>query len=181
METKICPSCFETKSIDKFYRNEDGSIRKHVCMACYGKRDRAKLKLDAIKAFGGKCECCDEQHPYFLSLDHKNNDGAKQREQFNEQQIYRIARKEGWPRDKYQLLCMNCNFAKGHFGECPHKLGITVEQAMKQLEQTCFVTGRTYVVQNNEGLKLGPIAKMLRASGLAEEVVQTMLKQARGV
>jgi hypothetical protein len=27
----------------------------------------------------------------------------------------------GYPKDNFQLLCMNCNFAKGHRGECPHQ------------------------------------------------------------
>ena len=173
MELKLCSVCQEPKPLDKFYRNPDGSIRKHVCMACYGRKDRAILKLEAIRVFGGACQCCNEKHPYFLTLDHINNDGAKHREQYSEQQIYREARRQGWPKDKYQLLCMNCNFAKGHFKECPHKLGITVDQAMEDLEKRCFSTGKTLVSSNKIGLVLGPLIKSLRS--MSEEDRQKIL------
>lgn len=33
---------------------------------------------------------------------------------------YRLKREE-YPKD-YQVLCFNCNIAKGLFGECPHTL-----------------------------------------------------------
>ena len=74
-----------------------------------------------LDALGHECSCCGEREVRFLTLDHINNDGARYRQMYNEQQIYRMARREGWPKDKYQVLCMNCNFAKGHFGICPHK------------------------------------------------------------
>lgn len=150
METKVCVVCKEIKDINKFTRNPDGSIRKHACMACYGKKDRARLKLDAIAAFGRKCQCCGENHPYFLSLDHIKNDGNTHRESLNEQQIYREARREGWPKDKYQMLCMNCNFAKGHFKECPHKAGITADMALEKLNSLCFALRRQYVSFENQ-------------------------------
>lgn len=152
MDSKFCPACRETKEVIKFYRNSDGSIRKHVCMACYGKRDRAKLKLDALKAFGYKCQCCNESHPYFLTLDHVKNDGAQHRENYNEQQIYREARREGWPPEKYQLLCMNCNFAKGHFNECPHRLQISAYDALTNLQSLCFSFGWEYRKANTSNL-----------------------------
>lgn len=176
MNLKKCFCCGEEKPLEKFYRNPDGSIRKHRCIACYGKRDRAKLKLEAIITFGGKCQCCGEDHPYFLSLDHINNDGAKAREQYNEQQIYREARREGWPKEKYQLLCMNCNFAKGHFKECPHKLGISAERALIDLRKLAYNTvGRDLVVEDKTGLELGPLAKMLKS--FSKEQIEEMLKK----
>ena len=76
-----------------------------------------------IEAYGGMCACCGETEPKFLSIDHINNDGYERRK--NGEQcgaaLYRWLRDQGWPKDDYQLLCMNCNFAKGHFGTCPHK------------------------------------------------------------
>lgn len=29
--------------------------------------------------------------------------------------------KQNFPKDEYQLLCMNCNFAKGLYSGCPHQ------------------------------------------------------------
>lgn len=191
MKTKICPLCKEEKDLNKFQLNADGSIRKHVCIACRGKQDRAKLKLDALNAFGGKCNCCGEKHPYFLTLDHINNDGAKAREIYNEQQIYREARRENWPKDKYQLLCMNCNFAKGHFLDCPHKLNISVEQAYEKLRARLTTYSKSNVQYNISGLSKGPqirhqqavekygsekavLIVRLRKSGLSEELIKQM-------
>jgi hypothetical protein len=84
---------------------------------------RWRIRLKMIEAYGGMCVCCGETEPKFLSIDHINNDGYERRK--NGEQcgaaLYRWLRDQGWPKDNYQLLCMNCNFAKGHFGKCPHK------------------------------------------------------------
>ena len=84
---------------------------------------RWKIRLKMIEAYGGACACCGESEPRFLSIDHVNNDGnARRREgELTGAELYRWLRDNGWPKDDYQLLCMNCNFSKGHFGECPHK------------------------------------------------------------
>jgi hypothetical protein len=129
-----CKLCNEERD-EKFFPHENGELRKFTCYRCMGKRERAKLKMDMLESLSRVCNCCGEDNPYFLTLDHIKNDGAKHREKLNEQQIYREARREGWPKKKYQVLCMNCNFAKGHFEECPHKLGITSEKAYKELER----------------------------------------------
>jgi hypothetical protein len=95
------------------------------------RRDRGytlKLKTEVIDALGGKCACCGESHIAFLSVDHINNDGAEhKRKLFNGKTIggsstvYRDIRKQGYPRDKFQVLCFNCNCAKAYSGTCPHK------------------------------------------------------------
>ena len=160
MNTKVCGLCGIEKEIIKFDLSFNNQTRKHVCKTCYGKRDRAKLKLDMLKAFNFKCSCCGEDHPDFLTLDHVKNDGAEQRAltNFNEQQIYRQARREGWPKDKYDCLCIKCNFAKGYFGICPHKSGVTPQQALERLGLQAKGTGRSLVNHNGDGLSLGPQA-----------------------
>ena len=35
--------------------------------------------------------------------------------------MYRWLKKHGFPKEGFQLLCYNCNCAKGFFGKCPHK------------------------------------------------------------
>jgi hypothetical protein len=142
MDQILCKLCGNLKDLKEFPQ-ANGKVRKRTCWNCRGKRDRAKLKLDMIEALGSKCNCCSEANPYFLSLDHVKNNGHEYREKYNEQQIYRLARREGWPKDRYALLCMNCNFAKGHFKECPHKLGITAEMALEQLKHEARTIMRT--------------------------------------
>jgi hypothetical protein len=84
---------------------------------------RWKQRLKVIEAYGGACACCKEVIPEFLSIDHINNDGYIKR--LNGEKsgaaLYKKLEKLGYPKDEYQLLCMNCNFAKGHFGFCPHE------------------------------------------------------------
>lgn len=77
-----------------------------------------------IAAYGGKCVCCDESQPEFLSLDHIANDGASERKErgwkLSGVHLYRALRRAGYPKERYQLLCMNCNWAKRNSGRCPH-------------------------------------------------------------
>jgi len=149
METKVCASCGEERELNNFADNGAG-YRKNVCIRCYGRRERAKLRLDIITNFGGKCQCCGENHPSFLTIDHIKNDGKSHREKLNEQQIARQIRRENYPKDKYQLLCMNCNHAKGHYGECPHKIGITSEMALMHLRENSEGFGRRAIKHANQ-------------------------------
>ena len=84
----------------------------------YGRQE----KLRFIAAYGGKCECCGETNPEFLSLDHINGGGQVDRAvRGTGEYLYRAVRREGYPTDKYRLLCLNCNFSYGHYGYCPHR------------------------------------------------------------
>lgn len=58
----------------------------------------------------------------FLSIDHINGGGSKHTKSLNRRGVtfYLWLIKQGFP-DGYQTLCYNCNFAKGHFGVCPHQ------------------------------------------------------------
>lgn len=82
------------------------------------------LKAEVITAYGGRCVCCGENTFEFLSIDHVNNDGAAHKRMLKSakvgQNMYRWLKKHNFPKDGFQLLCMNCNFAKGKYGVCPH-------------------------------------------------------------
>ena len=89
---------------------------------------RRALKLEMIKAYGGKCACrgCNVSHPDFLTLDHKDGYGARHRKQTGLNGGYRFfawLKRRGFPKDRFQLLCWNCNCAKQHAGGCPHTKG----------------------------------------------------------
>ncbi len=85
---------------------------------------QAKLKAAVMNAYGGpKCACCAEEHIEFLSIDHINGGGNEARRKEGHRggnQFYRQLRKQGFP-PGYRVLCMNCNFALGHAGYCPHQ------------------------------------------------------------
>lgn len=77
--------------------------------------------------YGWRCACCGETERAFLSMDHVNNDGYKDRvgKSRSSSKLYRKIKKQGFP-NTYQVLCMNCNFGKRmNNGICPHKQGVT--------------------------------------------------------
>lgn len=71
---------------------------------------------------GGKfeCACCGELEERFLSIDHINGGGHKHRKTIK-CNLYWWLIKNKFP-DGYQVLCHNCNMAKGLYGKCPHQL-----------------------------------------------------------
>lgn len=82
----------------------------------------AALTQVAIDAYGGVCACCGEARREFLNIDHVNSDGARHREEDSSAgNIYFWLAKNGYPQDgRFQVLCWNCNCAKGVRGGCPH-------------------------------------------------------------
>jgi hypothetical protein len=100
---------------------------KRFCnQKCRSEFDRAEIRAEFIKAYGGKCQCpggCDISDPGFLSLDHIHGGGDKHRKKTGTRgwAMYRKIKEEGWPKDRYRLLCFNCNFARQIWGKCPHE------------------------------------------------------------
>lgn len=85
---------------------------------------RRKLKAAALARYGTACQCCHEDNPAFLTLDHINGDGNTHRRalfgaNISGTSFYKKLRQAGWP-DGLQTLCWNCNMAKAHYGICPH-------------------------------------------------------------
>lgn len=106
------------------------------CLDCHKKRTKAwqtstrgrmmrsmalkKTRQIVIDAYGGGCACCGERHYEFLSVDHVNGGGRKERVNLSTQQIVLKIIRENFPA-KYRILCHNCNMALGFYGFCPHK------------------------------------------------------------
>lgn len=104
------------------YRREWDAKNKERLRAIR-KREREKLKADTITAYGGKCECCGEEHLVFLTIDHPDGDGAEKRRTEGHRggtQQYRRLRAAGFP-PGYRVLCWNCNAAEHILGACPHR------------------------------------------------------------
>jgi hypothetical protein len=83
---------------------------------------RSQRRQKIIDGYGGKCACCGESNSKFLTVDHVNNDGAKERKSVgrNNETIFRKIIRLNFP-PEYQLLCFNCNCARFIHGVCPHK------------------------------------------------------------
>lgn len=84
---------------------------------------RAQLRSEMIEAYGKKCACCGESEKTFLQLDHIYNDGHLDRKtNKTSAKLFAKLKAVGWPNDRYQLLCANCNFGKlMNNGICPHQ------------------------------------------------------------
>ena len=87
------------------------------------KRARLKLKRTVLRALGGVCACCGEHRLEFLTIDHIDGGGCRHRGEYSRGSgdLYRVVREEGFPKDRYQVLCHNCNWGKHVRGVCPHQ------------------------------------------------------------
>ncbi len=122
--TKVCSRCDQEKDLSLFAkrkRNKSGLNAR--CLECEKERSlrgRIRRKLEGVEAYGGCCQCCGEDNPYFLTIDHIG--GRSEIDDLHGEKLWRYLKKLGWPKDNYQLLCFNCNCGKANFGICPHKL-----------------------------------------------------------
>ncbi len=118
---KQCLRCAEIKGIEAFRTVTNTDRLRAECIACERAAERAK-KIEAINQYGGKCTCCGESNPAFLTFDHPDNDGAKWRKDNKGTPIYRWLKAQGWP-NIVRIMCYNCNGARQFWsqgGECPH-------------------------------------------------------------
>ena len=118
-----CRSCLVRKAIRG----------RSTCKICRererirGKQQYRQVRQDVIELYGGKCACiadgiaCDDDNHKHLQLDHKNNDGGKERKSLpltlRGGRFYQLVLKQG-KRDDLQLLCANCHSAKRYGGCC---------------------------------------------------------------
>ena len=138
----LCLKCKLDKPIDAFPVERRRSIggRRTWCKACtneynrinYSKRvhsgvykvgvsSRKRLWELILDAYGRVCVCCGETCVEFLTLDHINGGGKEHlREVGNGYQVLVSVVSENFPKDKYQILCWNCNAVKRYGAVCPH-------------------------------------------------------------
>jgi hypothetical protein len=93
----LCYNCNCTKTIE--YKDRYHIINKNK----------------VINAYGKKCAKCAISDIKYLTIDHKNNDGSKQRKELNcgtGSKLYRWLIKNNFPDLNLQVLCYNCNCSK---------------------------------------------------------------------
>jgi hypothetical protein len=112
----------DPEAVQRLRESSNRSHQKHkkVRNAAMTERNR-KFRRDIIEELGGKCACCGETELIFLCLDHIKGGGRREYEKATGPlSVWRAAKREGLPRDKYRVLCWNCNSAIGMHGRCPH-------------------------------------------------------------
>jgi len=110
-----CLSCRVSinKGQNQRYKNNPGP-----CKALQ-KKLRAKAKKEVFDHYGRKCAWCGETNPAFLTIDHINNDGNRERLQYGSGGVFYLhVVRAGFPTN-LQVLCFNCNCAKGFRGYAP--------------------------------------------------------------
>ena len=120
---KKCPGCLQELPIEFFARRNESydglASRCKECQSGLYKQLLARLRKIVIDGYGGKCQCCNETIERFLTVDHPNNDGRKDRG--NMSRMYRKIIRLNFP-EEYRLLCFNCNCGRQvNGGTCPHK------------------------------------------------------------
>lgn len=98
-------------------------IQQPTNKSCHKQRRKRASRQRVIERYGGACKCCGESNWAFLEFDHINNDGAEHRRQVGAKHIVRWIIENNYP-DTIQLLCSNCNKAKGLYGCCPHSVSL---------------------------------------------------------
>lgn len=111
----ICKMCTKPAEPGKHH------CQKHLDLLKATKRRQKTVdRTAAFSHYGRACQFCGETIELFLTIDHKNNDGAEHRKELRTggttHDIYVWLRRNNYP-DEFQTLCMNCNYAKGIYGE----------------------------------------------------------------
>jgi hypothetical protein len=92
----------------------------HIDHPTHRKEYFRKARQAVLQHYGAFCVCCGETTYEFLALDHIAGGGNRHRKQLGSRWIYNEVKRLGFPPD-YQVLCHNCNQAKGFYGQCPHE------------------------------------------------------------
>jgi hypothetical protein len=126
-----CKNCQDSIEKERYAKNSkticaQAKSRRRNNQDSERERERQRnwqLKLELIDNYGGQCACCHEREPCFLTIDHVFNDGHIERRESGKmgKSMYKYLRSLGYPKDRYQLLCYNCNMSKGRYGQCPHE------------------------------------------------------------
>lgn len=101
----LCSNCNQTKS---------ASGCPHLINTNPKDKWNRGIKIKCLNAYGGcKCVHCGECKIEFLTLDHVFGGGKKDKRENKISNIYSYLRKLNYPnKDRYQVLCFNCNEIK---------------------------------------------------------------------
>jgi len=133
----VCTHCGEAPPVN------ETALCGRCSEAEWGRRIR--VKNEVVQKYGGKCACpgCSESNVMFLSIDHIEGGGTAERAktQVMGGRLYKFLKRK--PVDPgLQVLCYNCNFAKGNRDLCPHQYMDRVEEALKWVSKSVVKRNR---------------------------------------
>lgn len=136
-----CKHCRSIVAAASWERRKHIWVEQGLCSTCGGKLDDSKHKTcfrcreysrdrnkkwreEALAIYGkSKCACCGESRFEFLAIDHIAGGGAEHRRSIGSKggnKFYYWLKQNNYP-GGFQVLCHNCNQAKGLYGCCPHE------------------------------------------------------------
>jgi len=131
--TRVCSVCKTEKpnTEDFFQKRSQRQWRlglQSYCRTCNKERTKRQhnaRRLRALQHYAGSakpfCACCGESQVEFLGLDHIEGGGNRHRKMGESATSIALwVQRHGFP-PGFQVLCHNCNLAKGFYGVCPHK------------------------------------------------------------
>lgn len=114
----LCRPCYS----QQYYTNDFTKFQG------YWTKQTTRHREAMFAALGDICSCCKESEKSFLTLEHKNGTGAEHKWKLgrgkykaSSAMALRDAFREGFPRDKYTVLCGNCQLGETRPDGCPHK------------------------------------------------------------
>lgn len=123
------PRCKVCRSKDWLdYKTKPGREFRLEKQRLYSKQKGRHIRELALKAYSKSnnpfCKCCGETTYEFLAIDHINGGGNKHRRDTTNKcgsyNMYCWLKRNNYP-EGFQVLCHNCNLAKGFYGVCPHQ------------------------------------------------------------
>lgn len=170
------PKTAKQKEQNRLYMKANYHSRKEN--AKWQKAYREKTRDICFAAYGGyTCVCCNETEKKFLTLDHKNNDGAKHRKEIGYRGGYAfylwIIRNNFPP--MFQVLCFNCNHGRQlNGGVCPHKeitMGHSFEQSRPEhmVIEKHIPEGHAHLDQKlDKGMRSPMVSQLPMEAGLSQ-------------
>jgi hypothetical protein len=127
---KTCRTCKVSKPEAEFYSRtvNDKAYLNPDCKTCFvakAMERRKAVRVRVTERLGGKCFCCGETEPMFLTIDHKDGDGAAHRRELNNIGGKLYIWLAGRPEEdhRFQVACWNCNSGRDlNGGLCPHQV-----------------------------------------------------------
>lgn len=104
-----------------YYQNNLEKVKEQ------SKKKHLKIRLETLKMYSKsgsiECVCCGEKHYEFLAIDHIDGGGSKHMKTIKSKHLAFWLKQNNYPKG-FQILCHNCNMAKGFYGKCPHQKNI---------------------------------------------------------
>lgn len=123
-DNKYCSSCKQYKKVEEFFKSNiiHSGLTSHCkyCCKLVQTINRRIKKMEFVLEYGGKCVCCGEKGIEFLTIEHIKNSGNELHYANGTTSMINYLKANKWPKDKYTVLCFNCNLSIKDGVPCMH-------------------------------------------------------------